>query len=171
MRKAITIGILSLLAIAAFYITACRSNNVGERVRAPDFTLPDLDGNEVSLSDFKGKVIFLHFWATWCPPCRNEMPSVEVLYQKLKDKDFELLAVSLDRQGSSAVEPFIRDYGLTFPILLDLDGKVARTYKVRGIPSTFIVDKEGLIAERVVGARDWTASDSIKKFLSLIEKD
>ena len=171
MRKAITIGILSLLAIGAIYITACRSNNVGERVRAPDFTLPDLEGNEISLRDFKGKVIFLHFWATWCPPCRNEMPSVEVLYQKLKDKDFELLAVSLDRQGSSAVEPFIRDYGLTFPILLDLEGKVARTYKVRGIPSTFIVDKEGLIAERVVGARDWTASDSIKKFLSLIEKD
>lgn len=171
MRKAIAIGILSLLAIGAFYITACRSNNVGERVKAPDFTLPDLNGNEVSLSDFRGKVVFLNFWATWCPPCRKEMPSMEVLYQRLKDKDFELLAVSLDRQGSSAVEPFIRDYGLTFPILLDLNGDLARTYKVRGIPSTFIVDKEGLIAERVVGARDWSSPDSIEKFLGLIEKD
>lgn len=171
MRKAIAIGILALLALGAFYITACRSNNVEEREIAPDFTLSDLDGNEVSLSDFKGKVVFLNFWATWCPPCRNEMPSMEALYQKLKDKDFELLAVSLDRQGSSAVKPFIRDYGLTFPILLDLDGKVARTYRVRGIPSTFVVDKEGLIAERIVGARDWQTPDSIEKFLSLIEKD
>ena len=184
----IMIGILSLLAIAAFYITACRSSKeveegkvatprrakrapqVGEA--APDFTLPNLDRNDVRLSDFRGKVIFLSFWSIRCDPCKDGMPLMEVLYQRLKGEDFELLAVSLDRQWwASRVGPFARDYGLSFPILLDLTGEIGSIYGVRRTPTTFILDKDVVIIEKVIGSKDWASQDSIEKFQRLISQD
>ena len=111
-------------------------------IESTDFTLKTLDGKDVSLSDYQGKIVFLNFWATWCPPCRGEMPSMEQLYQKFKDKDFVMLAVDL-REDKDAVEKFIEEYKLNFPVLLDSKGKVGRTYMVTNIPTTYLISNQG----------------------------
>jgi peroxiredoxin len=113
-------------------------------VAAQDFGLPNLRGDYVRLSDYRGKVVFLNIWATWCPPCREEMPSMESLYQRLKGRDFEMLAVSIDREGEKVVRPFAAKYGLTFPALLDPDSKTSRLCGLTGIPESFIIDKTEL---------------------------
>ncbi len=137
---------------------------------APDFTFPDMDGKPVSLSDFKGKVVFLNIWATWCGPCRIEMPDMEKLYQKFKKKDFVILAVSIDLQGKVVVKPFIEELKLTFPILLSPDGSIQRTYMVNALPSSFIINKSGRIVARITGARDWFGSDTVETFEFLINE-
>lgn len=124
---------------------------------APNFTLLDLDGNWASLSDYQGRVVLLNFWATWCGPCRVEMPGMEVVYQELKSKGFEVLAISSDPQGMVVTRPFIETNGLTFPILHDSDYRVMATYGVRTLPMSFLVDRQGTIRHRVFGARDWNS--------------
>jgi len=116
----------------------------------------------VSLSDYKGKVVFLNIWATWCPPCREEMPSMEKLYQKLKGEDFEILAVSIDVLGARAVAPFMKEYKLSFPALLDPEGTVQRLYGTTAIPESFIIAKDGVIVSKVTGAKDWASPDTIR---------
>ena len=135
---------------------------------APDFTFPDIHGKPISLSQFRGKIVFLNIWATWCGPCRIEMPSMEKLWQKFKKDDFVILAVSIDRQGKSVVIPFLQELGLTFPVLLDPDATIQNLYKIRALPSSIIIDKMGFVDTREAGARDWFSSDMIKKFEELI---
>jgi peroxiredoxin len=122
---------------------------------APDFTLPALGGNPVRLSNYRGKVVFLNFWATWCPPCRQEMPSMESLYQRFKGQDFEMFAVSIDTKAADHVQSFVSTYGLTFPVLLDPNKKVYRLYGLTGVPETFIIGKNGEILLKIIGSRDW----------------
>lgn len=141
-----------------------------EGFMAPDFTFPDIHGKAVSLSQFRGKVVFLNIWATWCGPCRIEMPDMEKLWQKFKKQDFVILAVSIDRQGKSVVMPFMRELGLTFPVLLDPEGAIQRTYEVNALPSSLIIDKTGFITTRVAGARDWFGAETIETFEYLINK-
>jgi peroxiredoxin len=128
-----------------------------DKFKAPDFSLKNLEGEAVNLENLKGKIVFLNFWATWCPACRDEMPSMEKLYTKFKDKDFIMLAVNL-REKPKTVRSFKEEYRLNFPILLDTDGSVSYRYGVRSIPATFLIDREGHLIGRAVGARDW-ASD------------
>ncbi len=135
---------------------------------APDFTLPDLQGKMVKLSDFRGKVVFLNFWATWCKPCEEEMPSMQALYNSLKGRDFEMLAVSVDSKGGEVVQEFVDKYRITFPVLHDQDGKVKETYKTTGVPETFIIDQNGVVAEKVWGPRDWARKSSISSILDLL---
>ncbi|MEE8184788.1 MAG: TlpA disulfide reductase family protein [Thermodesulfobacteriota bacterium] len=137
---------------------------------APGFKLPDLDGKITALSDFKGKVVFLNFWATWCKPCEEEMPSMQMLYDDLKDENFEMLAVSLDSKGPGGIREFARKYGLTFPILHDRKGKVKEIYKTTGVPETFIIDQNGIIAEKVWGPRDWSRADSVRVIYGLLRE-
>lgn len=115
---------------------------VGER--APDFTLKNLDGEKVSLSDYKGKIVFLNFWATWCPYCVKEMPDLDRIYRENEDNDFVVLAVSVG-EPKSDVSDFIKDKEYSFPILLDTKGEIAIKYFVRGIPTTYVIDKDGNI--------------------------
>lgn len=129
-------------------------------VEAADFELPDLGGKQVRLSTFRGTLVFLNFWATWCPACRAEMPSMEKLYKAFKDKGLVMLAVSSDAGGAKVVGPFMQDYRLTFPALLDPDGRVTRMYQVRGIPTTYLIDREGRVIGRAVGARDWATPEA-----------
>jgi len=136
---------------------------------ALDFTLPDLQGKDVVLSSFRGKVVFLNFWATWCPPCRSEMPSMQALHKKFEFDRFKMLAVSIDKSGKSAVESFVKDGGYTFKVLLDPQGQIAAKYKVSGIPTTFIIDKKGNIVDQVVGGRDWVEGAVIEKLKKLIK--
>lgn len=127
---------------------------------APNFTLRDLTGNVMSLSQLRGKVVLLNFWATWCGPCRVEMPAMEQLYRTLPRKEFEILAVSTDPQGTAVTRPFQREMGLTFPILHDSEYRVGLTYGARTIPITFMVDRRGIVRQKIFGARDWDSPEA-----------
>lgn len=137
---------------------------------APDFTLPDLDGKMVSLSDHRGKVVLVNIWATWCRPCVDEMPSMEKLYQEFKGDDFEILAISIDTLGIKAVTPFMKKYKLTFPALIDTEGEIKTLYKATGIPESFIIDKEGILIKKIIGARNWASPQVFRFFRDLIQK-
>ena len=137
---------------------------------APDFALPTLRGNSVRFSDYRGKVVFLNLWATWCPPCREEMPSMESLYQRLKGREFEMLAISIDQEGEKVVGPFVTKYGLTFPVLLDTDKKISRLYGLSGIPETFIIDKNGFITLKITGGQNWMGKKWLDYFDQIIGK-
>jgi len=137
-------------------------------VTAPDFGLSNLAGDYVKLSDYRGKVVFLNMWATWCPPCREEMPSMEALYRKLKGRNFEMLAVSIDRDGEKTVRLFAKKYGLTFPVLLDPDNKTHRLYGLTGVPETFIVDKNGVVVRKVIGPQNWINKEWLDYFDQII---
>ncbi|MDR2095670.1 MAG: TlpA family protein disulfide reductase [Treponema sp.] len=128
-----------------------------------DFTLPLLDGKNVKLSGLKGKVVFLNFWATWCPPCREEMPSMEVLYKRYRDKGLEFLAVDI-MEKKEQVSSFMKDFGLSFPAALDSSGDVSGMYGIRGIPTTFIIDRQGRIIVASVGGREWNTPAMLNAF-------
>ena len=120
---------------------------------APDFTLDTLDGKRVALSELRGKVVVINFWATWCLPCREETPALEKSYAQYKDSGVVILGVNLTDQDSiREVESFVQEFRLTYPILLDRDGTVSNTlYQIRGLPTTFFVNREGIIRTAVVG--------------------
>ena len=138
---------------------------------APNFTLPDFDGNMVSLTDYRGQVVFLNIWATWCPPCVEEMPSMEKLYQELKDEGFEIIAVSIDVSGAKAVLPFMKKHKLSFPALADTGGSLQGLYQTTGVPESFIIGKNGILVEKAIGPRDWATPEAIRFFRDLIQKD
>ena len=133
--------------------------NAGERpasprqgFMAPDFTLDLLGGGQVKLSDLRGKPVVVNLWASWCPPCRAEMPAIEKVYRDYKDLGLVVLGVNTTNQDSEAdAAAFVREYGLTFPIPLDRDGSVSVRYALRGLPTTFFIDRKGIIRSVVVG--------------------
>jgi thiol-disulfide isomerase/thioredoxin len=129
-----------------------------------DFALPDLQGNTARLADRRGKVVLINFWATWCYPCRQEMPSMNTLYQDYRDRGFEILAISIDVQGKDIVVPFVSVYALIFFVLLDPDNVVRTRLQVPGIPTSYLLDKQGRIAGFEIGARDWN-SRTMRRFL------
>ena len=124
-----------------------------ERMEAPAFVLRDIEGGQKGLTDFKGKVILLNFWATWCPNCREEMPSMEKLWEKFKAKGVVVITVAVGSRGKD-VESFARELGLTFPMLLD-EGRVRRDYEVNALPMTYLIGKDGKICGRMYGGREW----------------
>ena len=136
---------------------------------APNFTLPGLDGKMVSLSDHRGHVVLVNIWATWCPPCVDEMPSMEKLYQELKDENFEILAISIDALGEKAVAPFMKKYNLSFPALMDPDGTVKTLFQTTGVPESFIINHQGILIEKVIGPRDWATPPVIGYFRKLLQ--
>lgn len=146
--------------------TALKETLVAERGvvkvgdEAPNFQLRDLAGNVVSLSQLRGKVVLLNFWATWCGPCRVEMPAMEQLYRTFSRKEFEILAVSTDPQGAVVTRPFQQEMGFTFPILHDSEYRVGLTYGARTLPMTFMVDRQGVIRQKIFGARDWDSPEA-----------
>jgi peroxiredoxin len=143
----------------------------GSRYAAGDFALQDLDGREVRLADLRGKIVFLNLWATWCPPCRAEMPSMEALYQRFKGRDFAMLAVAEDTD-TAAVAAFVRELGLTFPVLLDPDNRLPGRYGVTGYPETFVIDRNGQVIKHVIGPEEWNSPAIVAYFEALLaEKD
>ena len=133
-----------------------------------DFTLPDLQGRSVQLSALRGKVVFINVWATWCPPCVEEMPTIQQLYDHLHERGLEVLAVSLDALGAQVVEPFMQSRRLTFPTLLDPKNLVQRLYRTTGVPESFIVDKRGILVDKVIGPRDWAHPQLMAQFERLL---
>ena len=166
----IGIGIIVLLQTKDSSFNLSGKPGLVKGAPAPNFTLPDLDGKMVSLADYKGKVVLLNIWATWCPPCVEEMPSMEKLYQELKGESFEILAVSIDVSGAKAVLPFMIENKLSFPALTDSKGDMKSLYQTTGVPESFIIDEEGIIVEKVIGPRDWASPDAIRYFRNLIQK-
>lgn len=129
---------------------------------APDFTLTDMHGQQVSLSQFRGKVVILNFWATWCPPCREEMPSMERLYRDYQDKGLVMLAVNVDENGKQAVAEFLQKTPHSFPILLDSENVAQNTYGVFRFPESFIIDRNGVVVEKIIGGRNWMSGPTFK---------
>ncbi len=138
--------------------------------KAANFTLESLSGDKVTLSALRGKVVLLNIWATWCPPCREEMPSLETLYDEFKnDKNFVVLAVSQDTKGRAAVLPYIRKHGYHFEVLLDPKNKVGEAYNVSGVPETFIIDRDGRIVAHHMGAFNWARPDVREALQELLD--
>jgi peroxiredoxin len=138
---------------------------------APNFTLPDLNGKMVSLADYRGRVVLLNIWATWCAPCVEEMPSMEKLHQGLKDEKFVVLAVSIDDGGTDVVRPFMEKHKLSFQALTDSAGNINNLYQTTGVPESFVIDKQGRILEEIIGPRDWASPEEIRYFKSLIQEN
>ncbi len=124
--------------------------------RAPDFHAVDLvTGRATTLADYKNKVILLNIWATWCQPCRVEMPAIERLHQRLGGRDFQIVSVSIDADGDSVVAAYARDLGLTFQILHNQSGDIQQIYQTTGVPESFVIDRDGIIVKKVIGAAEW----------------
>lgn len=137
--------------------------------KAPDFTLKDISGKEVSLSSFKGKPVLLNFWATWCPYCRKERAHLDAVYKEYKDKGLIVLSVSTDNSVNT-VREFLKKVPAGFIVLSDNDGRVASLYNISGLPSSLLINREGIIKNRLVGFREWTDSSSKEMLDSLFEK-
>ena len=135
--------------------------------RPVEIQLKDVYGNTVRLSDFRGKVVFLNFWATWCAACVVEMPSMEKLHRRLKDKDFVMIAINM-QESDVQVKTFFEKLKLSFAALLDSNGEVATGFAVNALPTTFVLDKEGRIAGAAIGPREWNNRASIALFEYLI---
>ena len=136
----------------------------------PSISLEDLKGKKVDLKGFKGKVIFLNFWATWCGPCKEEMPSMETLYQQFKDRNFVFLAISVDYEGSKPVREFIEKNRYTFPVLVDQKSETLDIFEVTEIPTTFVIDKQGKMIGKTIGPRNWNSSEIVSYLTQLISQ-
>lgn len=178
MKKLILFTILMTLTI----LPACKKSEKGggknapaqiskavEGAAAPDFTVKDLNGKDVKLSTLKGTVVLVNFWATWCPPCKEEIPSMIKLNKAMTGKSFRMLAISLDEGGKGDVDKFFKGNN-DLPTCLDPDGKVSQLYGTTGVPETFIVDKQGVIQKKIVGGMDWSAPDVISYLDELTKK-
>ncbi|OGR32255.1 MAG: hypothetical protein A2091_04885 [Desulfuromonadales bacterium GWD2_61_12] len=135
---------------------------------APDFTLQALSGESVSLAQYRGKIVFLNFWATWCPPCRAELPAMQRLNEVFAGRDFVMLAVNVEEDAAEVLPQFLKEYPHSYRILLDVEAKVQELYGVDKLPETFIIDKQGKVVERILGARDWSSTAMLQRFNTLV---
>jgi thiol-disulfide isomerase/thioredoxin len=136
------------------------------KTKAQDFKLKDLNGNEVSLSDYKGKKVFLNFWASWCPPCKAEMPEIEKLYKETKDSDLIILAVDIG-EDKQTVKSFIDKNKYNFKVLLDTDQAAATKYNIASIPSSYFIDKDGNIVATHIGSMNLA---QMKNYIQQLDK-
>jgi len=132
------------------------------RLDAPGFEIENLRGGNSSLADYKGKVVLLNFWATWCMPCRAEMPGMETIWKKYKDQGLVIAAISVDEGSPKRIETFSKLLDLSFPILLDPESEVSDLYKVSNMPTSFLIDRNGKIISRIVGTEEWTSPEAIQ---------
>lgn len=160
--------ILLLLCCVAVMAAGCSKGTPGvpgkapaEKAQAPEISVISLDNQQLTLAGLKGKVVLLNFWATWCPPCREEIPSMMKLNKLMKGKPFQMVCVSVDEGGKKAIEEFFKNSGLSLPAYTDSTGQVAKTYGITGVPETFVIDKNGMIVKKVIGGLDWNSPEVI----------
>jgi peroxiredoxin len=156
-------------AAAADFKAVPKLQEMKDRPEAPDFALPDAGGRKVSLKDYRGKVVFLNFWATWCESCREEMPSMDRLYREFKGKGLEILAVNIKEKPRDAIA-FAKELKLTYPVLLDAEGEVGLLYGAFGLPATYVIDRKGVVLARMWGPADWHSPAARKLFAALVEQ-
>lgn len=154
----------AVLAGAGLFALAFASQPAVDK--APAFSLKDLDGNEVSSSAFANKVVLLNFWATWCPPCQAEIPVLKSLYEDYRDKGFEVVGISVDEEGPQAVKEFVQQRGIHYPVLMSTDEVIEAYGGIRGIPTTFLISRDGKIVRKFFGEqRKSVLDDMIKKLV------
>ena len=163
------LALAATLVLALALVGAGCKKKIGPQVGdpAPNFTLPDLAGRAHSLEEYRGRVVVLNYWATWCPPCVDEMPSLEKLHRALSEKGLTVLAVSVDERFEDIGE-FVDSFGLTFTILHDEGMKTSRSYQTFKYPETYIIDRDGRVKSKVVGERDWVAPSVIRDLVALL---
>jgi len=137
----------------------------GDNTIAPDFTLTSTEGKEIRLSDYRGQVVVVDFWATWCPPCKAEIPDFIKLYSQYKDEGFQMLGVSLDQGGLNDVVPFMKERGMNYPVVLGTEEVVSAYGGIRGIPTTFVIDKKGYVRGAFEGYREASVFENLVKKL------
>ncbi len=168
MKNRFYIALLALLLLGQVVFLASQSS-AAENPPAANFSLKTLAGTEVSLDQHRGKYLLINFWATWCGPCKIEMPSLQALYTRFKSEKFELLAISNDMFGEKVVRPYIEANNLDFPVLLDQNLKVSHKYGVVTLPTSFLVDPEGKIIGVLNGAINWEDPETLLYFDSLLK--
>ena len=161
----LTVLCLTMLIVSASYLMSAQNRPINyklvpnlqamkDRSPAPQFTLPNLEGGEIGLRDFRGKLLMLNFWASWCVPCREEMPAMERLYQKYRNQGFVILGINLQDNKKNAVA-FVKELRITFPVAFDPNGEVGRLYGAWGLPATYLIDGNGIALARAWGPIDW----------------
>jgi len=167
MNRIITVGALTLALLLSGAMGLLSAREQDSSSIAPDFRVTDLTGKTISLSDYRGKVLFLNFWATWCPPCRAEIPDFIEAYAEQKANGLEILGISVDTAGKSAVTAFVEKYKINYPVVLETKentGKIVEDYRPgQFIPTTFVIDKTGRIRHKQVGAVD---KETLLKYFS-----
>lgn len=173
-------AVMAIAVLAFAWVNQERLHAVGPGTTAPSFEAVTLDGEPVGLDDFRGKVVLLNIWATWCPPCRYEMPSMQRLYEDLEGEDFEIVAVSVDarvgnrdRDGMPGgnVRAFSDSLSLTFPILHDPRGEIRRAYQTRALPESFVIGRDGQIYRKVAGATEWDRPQYVEFIRRLLDEE
>lgn len=159
-----------LVAVGLMLLAGSTAVLAQERSTAPGFTLQGLTAENLSLSDYRGKVVLLNFWATWCMPCRQEMPSMERLWQKYQNRDLVILAVSTDEGSPVRVRSFVKRLKLSFPVVLDPESTVSDRYQVSGLPVSFLIDQQGRIVGKITGSADWMSEKSIAQIETLLNE-
>lgn len=139
-----------------------------ERITAPDFTLPLLDNKLLSLSHHKGKLIVLNFWATFCSPCREEMPALQMLWEKYSDKGLVIIAVTVDQTDKKIIQGYIKKSKITFPVVLDRNANIRKQYEVNALPMTYIIGRDRKFIAKAIGFRDWSTDDNFIYFEKLL---
>lgn len=160
-------GVAARADVSQMIVKAAAVPQIG--ASAPNVTLKTLQGKTVHLADYRGKVVLLNFWATWCPPCRAEMPSMERLNRIFPASDFAMLAVNVEPDGNRTVPAFLQIQSHSFPVFLDTSAEAQNTYQVYRFPETFIISREGVILNHVIGARDWDDAKIVEYLRFLLE--
>jgi peroxiredoxin len=160
-----------MLSLMTFMLTACEQQPQGGSVGAPapDFTLKDRQGKTWTLSELKGQVVFVNFWATWCPPCRDEMPAMQRLYDKMPKDKFKMLAI-FNRDSPTNADSFAKKLNLTIPLLNDQANNIGQMYGLTGLPETFIVGKQGILRDKYIGPARWDSPEFIQKIMGYINE-
>ncbi len=151
---AATLGLAAPVHAGSEHLDALMVQTLPTPIPAPGFRLTDADGAPRTLESFRGSVVLLNFWATWCIPCRDEMPVMERLHRAYRERGLTVLGVNF-KESAREVRAFLEKLGVSFGTILDMDGAVSGTYRVRGLPVTFLVDREGRLLWKAIGAREW----------------
>lgn len=169
MKKFSLIMLLIIFSAANLFSESADNSPKEKKKGEVNLRLYDLDGKKAgNVNEYAGKLVILNFWATWCPPCKAEMPSMEKLYKKYKDEGLEILAVSVDKAGSSIVKQFQKDNDYTFPMFHDSRKEASKKFRISSIPTTYIIDKKGKIVDTIRGSINWMRKDVISNIEKLL---
>jgi len=166
---------LLALLLTLILLVGCEKSPEQVQIKAmigkpsPNFALTDLKGQEWKLSDFRGKVVFINFWATWCPPCLQELPSMNALHKQMEGVPFQMLTILYNDRPEMG-QSLVNKSGYTFPVLIDPDGSVGKQYGLTGVPETFIVDTEGTLQEKFIGPYNWTSKSAVQRIEQYLPK-
>jgi DsbE subfamily thiol:disulfide oxidoreductase len=167
-HKVIILAVLFLAGAAILFFGTNGSKQIRKEPTAPGFEVTDaVSGKALSSSDFKNKILFVNFWASWCDPCKEEMPSIEALHREMMSNDDFLMVTILYKDSPENALRYMKSKGYTFPVYIDPSGSVARSYGVTGVPETYIVDKKGMLARRVIGGADWNSPEEKSQIKAL----